>query len=277
MICFPHVKINLGLRVLGKRDDGYHDIETIFYPVKWCDALEALPEEAISKLQRGNILQVVGSKPDANIEDNLCMKALRLLESNHPVRPVKMCLLKNIPIGAGLGGGSSDAVFTLKLLNDLFQLNLSQDDLQKYASRLGSDCSFFMQHQPCFATGRGEMLQPVMIDLAGNHILIVYPGIHINTSWAYQQFAQRKHGSNSSDLWQNIHKPISTWKDVLVNDFEEIVFVNHPEIAAIKTELYRHGAVYASMSGSGSAVYGIFKEEPSVDLFPTHQCFRGSI
>lgn len=259
MVVFPNCKINLGLRILDKREDGFHNLETIFYPIKICDVLEIIKDESSNNIQftsSGNIV-------DGNAEDNICVKAYHLLKKDHPELPsIKMHLHKTIPMGAGLGGGSADAAFTLQLINTKFKLNLSDKQLSNYALQLGSDCPFFILNKPCIATGRGEILKETALDLSGNTIMIINPGIHINTGWAFSQLATF---SSSSDKLDPSDK--TTWK----NDFEPIVFNQYPEIKEIRDTLYNAGALYASMSGSGSTVYGLFdKTAPTLPAFRSH-------
>lgn len=257
MIVFPNSKINIGLHVLNRRVDGFHNIESVFYPISWKDSLETVKSEEF-------LFEVFGSQIAGTGEENLCIKAYRLLQQNFDLPNVKMCLLKNIPAGAGLGGGSSDGAFTLKLLNDIFSLNLSSAELKSLSTQLGSDCSFFIENKPCFVSGRGDQLQLIDLDLTAFHIVLVHPNISINTKWAYEQlaFTRKKINDQSGSLSQLIKNPIQRWKEILFNDFEEVVFLHHPEIALIKQQFYDNGAIYASMSGSGSAVYGIFEHEP---------------
>ena len=267
MIVFPNCKINLGLQILNKREDGYHNLETIFYPVQLCDALEVVrsasqqPSSAIS-------FQSTGLPIDIAAQNNLCIKAYELLKKDFlSLPPVQMHLHKTIPMGAGLGGGSSDAAFTLKLLNEKFKLGISQTQLIKYALQLGSDCPFFIINKPCYATGRGEILEPVDLDLSAYKFAIVNPGIHINTSWAFAQLNIDGSGRPKRiDSKRIIQQPISTWKDELKNDFEEPVFKEFTEIENIKQMLYKAGAVYASMTGSGSSVFGIFNKDQKLEL-----------
>jgi 4-diphosphocytidyl-2-C-methyl-D-erythritol kinase len=247
MIVFPNAKINIGLYVAGKRSDGFHNIESIFYPVPFRDVLEILPADSFSFHSHG--ISVTG-----NAEDNLCVKAYRLLQQDYDLPPIEMHLLKNIPAGAGLGGGSSDASYTLKLLNELFGLNISNDKLAGYAAQLGSDCPFFITNAPCYVTGRGEVLEPIDLSLKGYHITIVHPRIHISTKEA---FANLKPSPADISLKEIIQKPVAEWKNWLRNDFEEYAFRTYAVLAEIKQNLYDAGAMYASMSGSGSVVYGI--------------------
>lgn len=247
MISFPPCKINLGLRILRKRGDGYHDLETFFYPVGLRDALEMLPAASVS-------LHVSGNAIPGDPSSNLCVKAFELLAADFPaIRPVDIYLHKQIPTGAGLGGGSSDGASALLLLNRLFRLGLSREALVEYAARLGSDCPFFIYDGPCYATGRGEVLTPVTIDMSGYELVLVNPGIHVPTGWAFGQLSP-----GAAKGMGGVVPPVPEWRDLLVNDFEEPVFAAYPEIGRIKERLYAAGAVYASMSGSGSTVYGWF-------------------
>ncbi|HEV8270921.1 MAG TPA: 4-(cytidine 5'-diphospho)-2-C-methyl-D-erythritol kinase, partial [Chitinophagaceae bacterium] len=246
MVTFPNSKINLGLNIVGKRNDGYHDIETVFFPVHLKDALEVVEKEEFE-------FSTSGSPIEGGPEKNLCIKAYYLLKKDFPNLPaVQMHLHKTIPMGAGLGGGSADGAFTLNLLNKKFELNLSEKQLINYSLQLGSDCPFFILNKPCFATGRGEILEQAEFDLSEYKIVIVHPAIHISTAWG---FANIKPLNHRKSIKQIIQQPISTWKDELINDFEKPVFANYPEIKSIKDALYDEGAIYASMSGSGSAVY----------------------
>lgn len=250
MVSFPHCKINLGLNILAKRPDGYHEIETCFYPIPWTDILEIIPSERFEFTSSG--IAIPGKE-----EENLCIKAYQLLQHDFNLGPVKIHLHKIIPMGAGLGGGSSDAAFTLRLLNSIFELKISEETLKQYASRLGSDCSFFVRDIPQVGTGRGEILNPIQFTLKGKFIVIIIPPIHVSTAEAYTGVTP----AMSSNIMGIITGGISSWRNLLKNDFEESVFRNHPKIGAIKEKLYQLNAVYASMSGSGSAVYGIFEQE----------------
>lgn len=252
MIVFPNCKINLGLQILGKREDNYHNIETIFFPLPLHDVLEIITSPGF---QARPELILSGNKIDGPIEKNLCLKAYHLLKKDFPQLPaIKIYLHKVIPSGAGLGGGSADGAFMLKLLNDKFQLGLSVKHLMQYALQLGSDCPFFIVNTPCFAQKRGEDFEPVHLSLPGYKFVLINPGIHINTSWAFQQVGY----STSKNLKDIISSPVDKWKGSLVNDFETPVFKAFPEIENIKTNLYLSGAVYAGLSGSGSTVFGIF-------------------
>lgn len=261
MIVFPNCKINLGLQILNKREDGYHNLATVFHPVAWHDLLEVVRKE---NDQPSDIeFSATGLPVSGDPATNLCVKAYRLLKKNFPtLPPVQLHLHKIIPMGAGLGGGSADGAFTLGLLNELFHLNLSREQLIGYALQLGSDCPFFIDNQPCYATGRGEVLEPVPVHLSQYHLLIVNPGIHINTGWAFSQLnLEELNATPRPDLRQLVQQPVDTWKDHLCNDFELPVFRAHPEVATLKNQLYAAGAVYAGMSGSGSTVFGIFETE----------------
>ncbi|MEP6674789.1 MAG: 4-(cytidine 5'-diphospho)-2-C-methyl-D-erythritol kinase [Ferruginibacter sp.] len=267
MISFPNCKINLGLNILRRRDDGFHDLETVFYPVALKDVLELIrTDHAETDIQ----YSASGFTIEDETENNLCIRAYKLLKKNFPeLSSIKMHLHKNIPMGAGLGGGSADAAFTLKLLNNKFQLNLSDEQLLNYAAFLGSDGPFFIMNKSCFATGRGEILTPIDLDLSAYNIVLINPGIHINTGWAFTQLDPAVPVKNITAI---IHQPISSWKNELVNDFEKPVFKLYPQLQQIKEELYSKGALYAAMSGSGSTVFGIFNKEliPDLDLPPEY-------
>ena len=279
MISFPNCKVNLGLNVTRRRQDGYHDIETVFYPLPLTDVLEIIQDSsssAINQQGKNNAATFIttGLPINGARDKNLCVKAYLLIQQDFPkLPPVHLYLHKLIPIGAGLGGGSADGAFTLKLLNTKFQLNLTTEQLLDYAIQLGSDCPFFILNRPCFATGRGEFLEAIELNLQTYSFVIVNPGTHINTSWAFQQLvpAQPRHS-----LRQTIQQPVSEWKDMLRNDFEEAVFKHHPELLPVKTTLYRSGAIYASLSGSGSCFYGIYPKNifPDLGLSPTFQVFH---
>ena len=269
MISFPNCKINLGLTVIGKRKDGYHDLETVFYPVQVNDILEIITCAAqdlhtAEEKKDAVILSVSGLQVAGNVSDNLCVKAYKLLKKDFPdLPPVKIHLHKVIPMGAGLGGGSADGAFALRLLNKKYQLNLTNNQLIDYAVLLGSDCPFFIINQPCFATSRGEMMEAIPVDLSGYTILLVDSGIHINTGWAFSQLARstvHQPPEGTRALKDILTEPVTHWKDELANDFEEPVFDAYPLVKMIKDELYRRGALFAAMSGSGSTVFGIFKK-----------------
>jgi len=261
MIQFPNCKINLGLSILAKRTDGFHELETVFYPIEVSDALEILPAAHVTLTQTG--IAVPGDPAQ-----NLCLKAYHLLKKDFPNLPtVQMHLHKNIPMGAGLGGGSSDGTSALLILNQLFALGLNDTQLMQYASQLGSDCHFFVYNKTCHAKGRGEILTPIELDLSNYQFLLVHPGKHISTAWAFQQLTPN---TKSESIQSIVEKPIAEWKDSLVNDFEAPVFKSEPTLSTIKAQLYQLGAIYASMSGSGSSLYGIFpkghlNQAPSIE------------
>jgi 4-diphosphocytidyl-2-C-methyl-D-erythritol kinase len=249
MVAFPHCKINLGLHVMSKRDDGYHNIETCFYPVPWTDILEIIPSNQFSFSSSGSFIP-------GNVDENLCIKAFHLLQKQFQLADVKIHLHKVLPTGAGLGGGSSDAAFTLRILNSLFGLNLTSNHLRDFASQLGSDCAFFIDDKPLLGSGRGEQLTGLTLSLKGLYLVLVKPDIHVSTADAYAGVKPHVPDQSLSEI---LGRPVADWKNYLVNDFERSVFIKFPVIEAIKKELYDQGALYASMSGSGSSVFGIFQ------------------
>lgn len=303
MINFPNAKINLGLNVTSKRTDGYHNLETIFYPIELKDALEIVPASNKASVEFKNTAPVVsnaiytdnpipvidnilsssnqkaksnyrfflsGEKVQGDPESNLVIKALNLISSKTKIEipPIDIHLLKNIPQGSGLGGGSSNAAFMLKLLNEYFKLNFSLDELLKIASNMGADCPFFLINKPVFASGIGNQMTPVNVDLNNYFLLIVKPEITVSTKDAYGMITP---GPAKESLEEIVKKPISQWKELMKNDFEEPIFKKYPEICVIKQQLYELGAIYASMSGSGSSVYGLFENRPNWgDLFKNH-------
>ena len=272
MIVFPNAKINLGLRIHRKREDGYHDLDTVFYPVALKDALEIIPLDPQEKTSAFPF-SLSGAEISGRPTSNLCVRAYKMLKKDFPDLPhIRMHLHKTIPSGAGLGGGSSDAAFTLLLLNKMFGLNLNREELIRYANELGSDCPFFIINKPCYATGRGEILEEVDINLSAYRIVIVNPGIHIDTGLAFTNIIPAVPDQSVKEI---IKKPVERWKDEMQNDFEKIIFAHHPEIAEIKDQLYRSGAVFASMSGSGSTVFGIFDgDKIPAFTFPSHYFVR---
>lgn len=255
MITFPNAKINLGLNIIEKRPDGYHNLETVFYPINLQDALEVTRRDGGEKAYT---LRVSGTPWDGLIEDNLVIKAYQLIKKDYPeVLPVDIHMYKHIPVGAGLGGGSSDAAYMIKLLNEKFLLNLTVEQMEEYAARLGADCPFFIRNRPVFATGIGNVFEPVELSLKGYHLVLVKPDIFVCTREAYADIRPARPAVSLKEI---VRQPVEIWKDCMKNDFEDSIFKRFPEIAAIKDKLYDLGAVYASMSGSGSSVYGIFKE-----------------
>lgn len=251
MITFPNAKINLGLDVVEKRPDGYHNLETVFYPIPLHDILEITRSEEFS-------FTMYNAKFEGSDNDNLVVKAYNLLAEQYEMPKVSILLYKNIPTGAGMGGGSADAAFALKMLNEIAGLNLSDEKLEEYAARLGADCAFFIKNKPAYATGIGNILAPIDCDLTGNYMVVVKPDIHISTKEAYS-LVNPEHPQNA--LADIIKKPLEEWKDLMKNDFEKSVFAKYPSVREIKEKLYDSGALYASMSGSGSAFYGIFNKE----------------
>jgi 4-diphosphocytidyl-2-C-methyl-D-erythritol kinase len=270
MVSFPNCKINIGLRVVNKRADGFHDIETVFAPVELKDAVEIIEDpitnKEISYTQTG--LKIPGAD-----NDNLCVKAFQLLKKDFPqLSNVKIHLHKVVPMGAGLGGGSADASFVLKLIDQKFELNLSVQQLIGYALQLGSDCPFFIINRPCYATGRGEILEEISLDLSAYKIILVNPGIHIDTGWGFSNIKIEKKALNLKEL---LLLPVATWQQNICNDFEKPVFETYPDIAEIKKTLITGGATYASMSGSGSTVFGIFEEKINpVFKFPPYYFWK---
>ena len=268
MIAFPPCKINLGLNILSKRQDGFHNIETCFYPIPWTDILEVIPAGETEVTFSGNSIP-------GRAEQNLCLKAYELIKNDFSIGPVKIHLHKIIPIGAGLGGGSSDAAYTLRLLSNVFDLNLSPDQLSKYASQLGSDCSFFTQDKPQLGSGKGEILRELDINLKGFWLILVKPPIHVSTQQAYSGVVPKQ---PQIQLAEALQLPITRWKGLLENDFEESIFKQYPEVGVIKNQLYEQGAIYASMSGSGSSVFGLFEKPVQLNnLFSEMQYWEGAL
>jgi 4-diphosphocytidyl-2-C-methyl-D-erythritol kinase len=256
MLLYPNAKINLGLNVLEKRPDGYHNIETVFYPIGLSDVLEVVPSETCTDYSFSS----AGIPIDGDPEDNLIVKAYHLLRSGYQFPAVDISLIKQIPFGAGLGGGSSDAAFMLKAMNELFELKITPLRLEKLAAKLGADCPVFIKNKPVFAMGIGNVFTPIKLSLKGKFILLVKPDIYVSTPEAYSLIIPEKPEYSLADL---IQQPIENWKSIIKNDFEKSVFIQYPTIGEIKNNLYKMGAIYASMSGSGSSVYGIFDFAPA--------------
>jgi 4-diphosphocytidyl-2-C-methyl-D-erythritol kinase len=254
MVSFPPCKINLGLHVVAKRTDGYHDLETCFYPVPWTDILEVIPANTFAFSSSGN--EIPGA-PD----QNLCVKAYQLLAREFSIDPVFIHLHKIIPMGAGLGGGSSDAAHVIRMLNEIFSLDLPQEKMIQLAGSIGSDTAFFIQDLPMLGTGRGEVLFDIQVDLHGKFLVLVNPDIHVSTSEAYSNIRPAAPNVRLSEI---LARPLLEWKDLLKNDFEDSVFSKYPAIKELKDKLYSLGATYASMSGSGATVFGLFKNEFNV-------------
>lgn len=268
MIIFTKAKINIGLRVIEKRADGYHNLETVFYPVEWHDSVEVVKSDSLSFANTG--IEVGG-----DWQSNLCVKAYQLLRNDFDLPPVSIHLHKNVPFGAGLGAGSANAAGVLSLLNTYFSLSLTSEQLVEYAAKLGSDCAFFIHNEPMFATGRGEILSPIKLELEGYNLLLVKPELGVSTAQAYAGIKPQK---PLVSLHNVLSQPIDTWKSSVVNDFETVVFGIHPQIGKIKEQLYELGASYAAMSGSGSSVYGIFKHDiPTTSMFAMHTVWHGKM
>lgn len=272
MICFPNAKINLGLHVTEKREDGFHNIETIFYPVGWNDALEVIETKksglvtssAVPDNRRGVEkfnLHLSGLPVSGNVSDNLLCKAYQLIQQSKPLPSLEVYLHKVLPMGAGLGGGSADAAFFINLLNEQFDLKFTETERMNIARQLGSDCAFFIKNKPVLATQKGDVFTDLDLDLSHLYIAIIYPNIHSNTKEAYSLVKPQQ---PSRSLLEIIQQPISSWKNELVNDFEKSIFSLYPVVEKTKNDLYHLGAVYASMSGSGSAVFGLFEHRPEI-------------
>lgn len=285
MICFPNAKINLGLNIVSKRSDGYHNLETIFYPIGLKDALEIVPSETAPSMQselteprpepvkvqpepvEGRFFQT-GIEIQGNVNDNLVIKALKLISQEKEIPPIDIHLLKKIPFGAGLGGGSSDAAFMLKLLNDTFSLGYSISELEQKAATLGADCAFFIKNKPAFAFGIGDKLEEIELDLSDYYFVLVKPDVFVPTKDAYSMIHPQQPEISLKEI---VQKPLSEWKELMKNDFETPIFKKYSEISTIKEQLYDLGAVYASMSGSGSSVFGFFESKPDLkNIFNNH-------
>jgi 4-diphosphocytidyl-2-C-methyl-D-erythritol kinase len=266
MITFPNCKINIGLWVTQRRADGYHNIQTLMLPVPWCDALEIVPA-----MGQETVLTISGNAIESPTEKNLCFLAWKLMAEKYNIPAVEMHLHKVIPSSAGLGGGSADAAFTLKMLNNLFRLNLDSETLRSLAVQLGMDCPFFIDNVPALSTGRGEFLKPITLNLDGLNIVIVKPPIHVSTAAAFAGIKPQYRDNSMADFCEI---PIRDWKKELKNDFEQSVFGLYPDIEELKNWMYRKGAIYAAMSGSGSAVYGLFENQPVGIDFPKCEIFQ---
>jgi 4-diphosphocytidyl-2-C-methyl-D-erythritol kinase len=266
MILYPPAKINLGLNILRKREDGYHDIDTCMVEIPFTDILEVTKSDSFEFLQTGIKISGAGGT-------NLCEQAYQLLQNEFEIGPVRIHLRKQIPVGAGLGGGSADATYTLLALNQLFQLQLSIDKLKQLASELGSDCPFFVEGLPQIAQGRGEILSTVELDLFNVFLVLLNPGIHVGTKEAYDGVTVSVDVISIEEI---VQKPIEQWKELLKNDFETSVFQRHPEIEKLKEALYQSGAIYAAMSGSGSSVFGLFtNEDAAMNFNSNHLIYKG--
>ncbi len=262
MIIFPRAKLNLGLNIVEKRSDGYHNLETVFYPIDIHDTLEVEPSDSLQ-------LQLSGVPLEGEISKNLVVRAWQLLKNDYPVPPVNIRLHKEIPSQAGMGGGSSDGAFMLRLLNDLFHLDLSKDDLRQKATLLGADCPFFITDHPAYAEGIGEQLIPITLDLNHYHLLIVKPPVAVSTREAFAHIKPRQTEIKCRDI---VQQDIRTWRGLLKNDFEDSIFPQYPRLKEIKQQIYKQGALYAAMTGSGSSLYGFF-EQPPVILDAWSDCY----
>ena len=272
MICFPNAKINIGLNIVSKRKDGYHNLETVFYPIPLKDVLEfVVPEKQIKETS----IEVSGTKLDISNKENICIKAFNLIANDYQLPELKMYLHKMIPSGAGLGGGSTDASFLLKQLNQYFKLNISEKKMVDYASKLGADCAFFLKNEAVFASGIGNQFEQVKLSLKGYYILVIKPHFSINTLNAFKDI---RPAIPETSLKEIIKQPVSSWKNQIKNDFEVPLFQIHPELSKIKSDLYNLGADFASLSGSGSALYGLFKNKPQLnDNFKDFFCWKAKL
>lgn len=262
MITFPNAKINLGLRILEKRSDGFHNLETCYYPIGWKDGLEFVESKKTQFSDSGIIIP-------GNREDNICLKAYKLFKKDFQLPNLCIHLHKAIPVGAGLGGGSSDATHTLMFLNEQYNLMLEEDLLCIYAEQLGSDCAFFVQNQPAMGFNKGEELKPIDVNLTGKYAIVVYPAVHVSTAEAYAGIIPSIPESSLEDILLNV--PLEEWREHVFNDFEPAIFEKHPLLESIKTKMYNSGAIFASMTGSGSAIFGIFNEAIEIDFPETYQ------
>ncbi len=268
MITFPNAKINIGLHITEKRSDGFHNLESCFYPVGWTDVLEVIPASEFSFSSSG--IDIPG-----NPAANLCVKAYELLKNDFDLPPLAMHLLKIVPIGAGMGGGSADAAFTLTLLNQVYDLQLPVADLENYARKLGSDCAFFIQNRPVYCYEKGDRFADISLSLKGKYIVLVYPNLHISTAEAYGGVIPQQPSVNLLDALQ---RPLSEWCHCIGNDFEKGLFLNHPVLSRIKASLYKKGAIYAAMTGSGSTIYGIFEKETDLqNIFSGYTVWQGEL
>jgi len=255
MITYPNAKINLGLNIVEKRPDGYHNLETVFYPINIQDALEVNTSDSENEYT----LTISGTPIEGDPESNLVVKAYKLLKQDFPEMPnIDIHMYKHIPTGAGLGGGSADAAFMIKLLNEKFKLDISVEKMEEYSAKLGADCAFFIQNKPVFASGIGNIFESIQLSLKGYYLLLVKPDIFVSTKDAFAHITPKRPETSLKEI---IRMPVETWRATMKNDFEDSVFQKFPEIATIKDKLYDMGAIYASMSGSGSSVFGIFREQ----------------
>lgn len=264
MISYPNAKINLGLHVINKRNDGFHNIETVFYPIGFSDILECVENKSYAKHHKCTIVQS-GIPVSGNIDTNLVVRAYHLMDEQFELPPVLVHLHKVLPMGAGLGGGSSDAAFMLKMLNQLFHLNLNNEELAEKASVLGSDCAFFINNKPAYLLGKGHELQPIGLSLHGYYLVLVNTGAHSNTAMAYANVQRRDTLKPEESLKVLLKQPVNDWRQSVKNDFELSVFAQLPELGYVKNWLYEQGALYAAMSGSGASMFGIFADKPELN------------
>lgn len=264
MKVYPNAKINLGLNIIRKREDGYHDLETVMYPIPLYDELEIEEADELS-------FETDGIKLEDDGKENLVVRAYRLMAEHCHVRPVKIHLTKNVPSGAGLGGGSADAAFTLKALNELFSIGASDNDLKQMASRLGADCALFIENKPMMCRGIGDKMSPVSFNLKGHQLLVIKPDVHISTAEAYRGCTPAPWSTPLSEI---ISQPLDMWKNVMKNDFEPQVFALHDELRVLKKRIYDSGAIYSAMTGSGSSFYGIYKKGTLIDSFSEYQHYK---
>ena len=267
MLYFSNAKINLGLNIISKRSDGFHNIESIFYPIYPQDAIEFIPNNKTKLSQSGIIIE---EKED----NNLIIKAYKILKDKYELPPLHFHILKNIPFGAGLGAGSANAAYTINALNNFFNLNISETERQTLAMKLGSDCTFFIKNKAVFVSGKGEILQDIKLDLSSFEIIVIHPNFSISTQEAYANILAQTPKKSIKEI---IKKPITKWKDSLTNDFEKALFKKYPILPKIKNELYKQGAVYAAMSGSGSAIFGIFEKTPQSLSFGDFWTWKGKL
>jgi 4-diphosphocytidyl-2-C-methyl-D-erythritol kinase len=259
MIVFPGCKINLGLNIIEKRSDGFHNISSVFYPINWCDALEVISggNEPFKIFTSGLIVE-------GSLEDNILFKAWKLIHEKANIPSLQVYLHKAIPMGAGLGGGSSDAASFIKLINEKFDLKLNAADMKSLASQLGSDCAFFIENKPVLGLEKGDVFEDINVDLSNYYILVIYPGVHSNTREAYEGVTPKKPERSVKEIITS--EPVQNWKNCVFNDFEKSIFKKYPQVARLKDQLYESGALYASMSGSGSSVFGIYENKPELNL-----------
>ena len=269
MIVFPNIKVNLGLNINEKRADGYHNLQTVFFPVPWTDIIEAVRSD-----NQGLNFHSSGIPIPGDNNKNLVIRAFELLSKRHTLPGLTMHLHKNLPMGAGLGGGSSDGAFALKLINTVCALQLDEETLANYAAELGSDCPFFIYNRPMFATGRGELLEPLSLNLESWYMLIVMPPLTVGTAEAYSWITPEHPAVSIKEI---LKESPDTWKDRLINDFEAPVIQRYPLIGEIKQQLYHQGAAYASMSGSGAAVFGLFRQQPSTSPWKQYVHWSGQL